>query len=37
MNDFHINFIIGDVRNRNLLIRKSEKHTVGIFDVSLNG
>ena len=30
-----VNFIVGDVRNRDLLIRKSKNHTVGIFAASL--
>ncbi len=30
-----VNFIIGDVRNRDLLIRKSQGHSVGIFAASL--
>lgn len=30
-----VNFIIGDIRNRDLLIRKSKNHTVGIFAASL--
>jgi UDP-N-acetylglucosamine 4,6-dehydratase/5-epimerase len=30
-----VNFIIGDVRNKDLLIRKSKGHTVGIFAASL--
>jgi UDP-glucose 4-epimerase len=30
-----INFIIGDVRNQELLIRKSKGHTIGIFAASL--
>jgi UDP-N-acetylglucosamine 4,6-dehydratase len=30
-----VNFVIGDVRNRDLLIRKSKGHTVGIFAASL--
>lgn len=30
-----VNFVIGDVRNKDLLIRKSKGHTVGIFTASL--
>tara|TARA_X000001382_G_C3176477_1_gene181121 strand:+ start:1198 stop:2127 length:930 start_codon:yes stop_codon:yes gene_type:complete len=30
-----VNFIVGDIRNRDLLIRKSRDHTVGIFAASL--
>ena len=30
-----VNFVIGDVRNRDLLTRKSKGHTVGIFAASL--
>ncbi len=30
-----VNFIIGDIRNRDLLTRKSKDHTVGIFTASL--
>ncbi len=30
-----VNFVVGDVRNRDLLIRKSQGHTVGIFAASL--
>ena len=30
-----VNFIVGDVRNRDLLIRKSREHTIGIFAASL--
>jgi UDP-N-acetylglucosamine 4,6-dehydratase len=30
-----VKFIIGDIRNRDLLIRKSKGHTVGIFAASL--
>jgi len=30
-----VNFIIGDIRNKDLLIRKSKNHTVGIFAASL--
>lgn len=30
-----INFVIGDVRDRDLLIRKSKNHTVGVFAASL--
>jgi UDP-glucose 4-epimerase len=30
-----VNFIIGDVRNKDLLTRKSKNHTVGIFAASL--
>lgn len=31
----NVKFIVGDVRNRDLLIRKSKGHTVGIFAASL--
>ena len=31
----NVNFVIGDVRNKDLLIRKSKGHTVGIFAASL--
>jgi UDP-N-acetylglucosamine 4,6-dehydratase len=31
----NVNFVIGDVRDRNFLIRKSRGHTVGIFAASL--
>jgi UDP-N-acetylglucosamine 4,6-dehydratase/5-epimerase len=30
-----VNFIVGDVRNKDLLIRKSRGHTIGIFAASL--
>lgn len=30
-----INFIVGDIRNKDLLIRKSKNHTIGIFAASL--
>lgn len=30
-----VRFVVGDVRNRDLLVRKSEGHTVGIFAASL--
>lgn len=30
-----VNFIIGDIRNRDFLIRKSKEHTIGIFAASL--
>jgi UDP-glucose 4-epimerase len=30
-----VNFVIGDVRDSNLLIRKSKNHTIGIFAASL--
>lgn len=30
-----VNFIVGDIRNRDLLTRKSKDHTVGIFAASL--
>jgi UDP-N-acetylglucosamine 4,6-dehydratase len=30
-----VNFVIGDIRNKDLLIRKSKNHTVGIFAASL--
>lgn len=30
-----VNFVIGDIRNRDLLIRKSKNHTIGIFAASL--
>lgn len=30
-----VNFIVGDIRNRDLLVRKSKEHTVGIFAASL--
>jgi UDP-N-acetylglucosamine 4,6-dehydratase len=30
-----VNFIIGDVRNKDLLLRKSANHTIGIFAASL--
>jgi UDP-N-acetylglucosamine 4,6-dehydratase len=30
-----VNFIVGDIRNRDLMIRKSKNHTVGIFAASL--
>jgi UDP-glucose 4-epimerase len=31
----NVNFVVGDIRNRDLLIRKSRGHTVGIFAASL--
>jgi UDP-glucose 4-epimerase len=31
----NINFVIGDIRNKDLLIRKSRNHTLGIFAASL--
>jgi UDP-glucose 4-epimerase len=31
----YVNFVIGDVRNRDLLLRKSKGHTIGIFAASL--
>ena len=31
----NVQFVIGDIRNRDLLIRKSREHTVGIFAASL--
>lgn len=31
----NVNFVIGDIRNKDLLIRKSQDHTVGIFAASL--
>jgi len=31
----NVNFSIGDIRNKDLLIRKSKNHTVGIFAASL--
>lgn len=31
----NVNFVIGDVRNKDLLIRKSKGHTIGIFAASL--
>src|SRR3989344_3370807 len=31
----YVNFVIGDVRNRDLLLRKSRGHTIGIFAASL--
>lgn len=30
-----VNFVVGDIRNRDLLTRKSKDHTVGIFAASL--
>lgn len=30
-----VNFIVGDVRNKDLLVRKSRGHTIGIFAASL--
>tara|TARA_R110000824_G_scaffold368624_3_gene557983 strand:- start:645 stop:1571 length:927 start_codon:yes stop_codon:yes gene_type:complete len=30
-----VNFVVGDIRNRDLLLRKSRDHTVGIFAASL--
>jgi UDP-N-acetylglucosamine 4,6-dehydratase len=30
-----VNFIVGDIRNKDLLIRKSKDHTIGIFAASL--
>lgn len=30
-----VNFIIGDIRNRDLLLRKSKNHSIGIFAASL--
>jgi UDP-N-acetylglucosamine 4,6-dehydratase/5-epimerase len=30
-----VNFVVGDVRNRDLLLRKSRGHTIGIFAASL--
>jgi UDP-N-acetylglucosamine 4,6-dehydratase len=30
-----VSFVIGDVRNRSLLLRKSKNHTIGIFAASL--
>lgn len=30
-----VNFVVGDIRNRDLLVRKSRDHTVGIFAASL--
>jgi UDP-glucose 4-epimerase len=30
-----VNFVVGDIRNRDLLIRKSRYHTIGIFAASL--
>jgi UDP-glucose 4-epimerase len=30
-----VNFVIGDIRNKDLLIRKSKNHTIGIFAASL--
>lgn len=30
-----VNFVVGDIRDRELLIRKSKNHTVGIFAASL--
>lgn len=31
----NVNFVVGDIRNRDLLIRKSKDHTIGIFAASL--
>jgi len=31
----NVNFVVGDIRNRDLLIRKSRGHTIGIFAASL--
>jgi UDP-N-acetylglucosamine 4,6-dehydratase len=31
----NVNFVVGDIRNRDLLTRKSKGHTVGIFAASL--
>lgn len=31
----NINFVVGDIRNRDLLLRKSRNHSVGIFAASL--
>lgn len=31
----NVNFIIGDIRNKDLLIRKSKNHSIGIFAASL--
>lgn len=31
----NVNFVVGDIRNRDLLTRKSKNHTVGIFAASL--
>jgi len=30
-----VNFVVGDIRNRDLLTRKSKDHTIGIFAASL--
>lgn len=30
-----VNFVVGDIRNKDLLLRKSKDHTVGIFAASL--
>lgn len=30
-----VNFVIGDIRNKDLLLRKSKNHTIGIFAASL--
>lgn len=30
-----VNFVVGDIRNKDLLIRKSKNHTIGIFAASL--
>ena len=30
-----VNFVVGDIRNRDLLVRKSRYHTIGIFAASL--
>ena len=31
----NVNFVVGDVRNKDLLVRKSKNHTIGIFAASL--
>lgn len=31
----NVNFVVGDIRNKDLLIRKSRNHTIGIFAASL--
>lgn len=31
----NVNFVVGDIRNRDLLTRKSKDHTIGIFAASL--
>jgi UDP-glucose 4-epimerase len=31
----NVNFVVGDIRNRDLLLRKSKNHSVGIFAASL--